>query len=432
MKKYNHFDKWRGVNVLSATFLLTLFLGVVSCKKEESAVGKESFPVDLLLGSGGIDTFSLKTYTFVDDTVFSNRQATAALGMMNDPVMGAIKIGLYAQYELAYLNPNIPAGAVLEVDSFVLALDFNSSYGLMSKQRLEVFEVDQNMYYDTVYRNNRSLNVKNENWVTAPLTSFDNITSVVVGQDTLPPQLRARLNNAKALEVLQHVQNNPSVFSSNSTFKEYLKGLYITASAVDAGGIGMIGSFNIVDKDSKMTIYYKKDGVLQEMSMIISGSSAYYNHYEFDINGTDLQQELFNPSLGLVSFYAKAGRYRGAVEMNSIKDIPKNSIVHSAFLYLPVVDDPLSPFRPASIVTGIYKTQKFAINGSSTGYESYIKGYLMDVKSFVQAVVTGATTENTILISPNGFTNTGNRLIFNGPNTQNKFRPRLVITYTEF
>lgn len=432
MKKYKSNFKWRGVNVLSATFLLATLFTSVACKKKDTAIGKEVLPIDVLLNSGGVDTFQLKTYTIQDDSVRSKDLAAVPIGMMVDPDMGTIQSGVYSQFELAYLNPTIPSGGTIQIDSFVLSLKFNTSYGHSGKQRLEIYEMDEKLYKDSVYFNNRTMAVKNQNWVTDNYTTFNNLSKVVVGADTLLPQIRVRLDNAKALEIMQHAQSNPADFQTNVAFREYFKGLYITSTAIESG-VGMIGSFQWVDKDSKITIYYKIDGAADKMDLVASSTSTSFVKMSHGIAGSNLEALLNDPSRGQERFFMKAGRYRAAIEMNSIKDIPKNAIVHSAYLYLPIEVNALSAFKaPEKIALMLDRYPYSLIDRSSTGYQDYIKGYLVDIKAFVQKVVTGSEEGTRLLVSPEGFVNTGTRAIFNGLNTTNKFRPKLMITYTEF
>ena len=59
--------KRKGV-ILSATFLLSIFL-IFSCKKKESSLGLNSIDQNELLSSSGVDTFSLTTYSFIEDSI---------------------------------------------------------------------------------------------------------------------------------------------------------------------------------------------------------------------------------------------------------------------------------------------------------------------------------------------------------------------------
>lgn len=433
MNKRNFKIKGRRVVVLSATFLLvSLVLLFTACKKEDTKLGKSTYPIDLLLQSGGVDTFTLKTYTVANDSVYSTRPSSVAIGMMNDPVMGKIQAGLYTQLDLAYLNPYIAATDLITVDSFVLSMKFNGSYGAISKQKIEIYEVNQTMYYDTNYLITRDLNVKPDNWVTDPWVEFDNVSFKRVGQDSLSPQIRVNLQISKANEILEKIQDNPNGFTSNSSFREYLKGIYIRATEVQGGGVGMIGNFVPVSKESKLTIYYTRNGESHLLELVISSGTTYFSRYHHDTAGSDLQALLNNPSMGQTRFFAQAGRHLAAINMSTIKNLPKNAVIHTAYLYLPVEASPMSPFTPAASVSAIGGISKKPLANSSTGYESYMKGYMMDLKGYAQGVLTGVVEEETLLISPNGFVNSGNRVIFNGPNTANKFKPRLVINYTEF
>ncbi len=423
----------RGVNELSATFLLAAFVLLFSaCKKKETLIGKNLYPIDALLQSGGIDTFKLVTYTVEHDSLNGTRSSSIAIGMMNDPKMGKLSAGLYSQYELAYLNPNIGAGVNIEVDSFVLSMKFNGANGVVSKQKVEIFEINEKMYYDTNYISTRDLVVKPHNWVTDNWVKFDNLSMQKVGADSLQPQIRVHLDVNKGMDILTHIKNTPGVFATNDAFKEYLKGLHINVTAVENDGVGMIGNFVPVSKESKMTIYFKKDGVSDVLDMLISSATTFYTRYHHVVNGTEMAALLADPSKGKQQFFAQAGKYRAAVNMSTIKNLPKKAVVHNAYLYLPVESNPLSSFKPSKTIYAISNGTKQFVANSSSGYDNYLKGYMMDLKAYVQGILTGAVTEETLLISPDGFMNSGNRLVFNGPETGNKFRPRLIITYTEF
>jgi hypothetical protein len=65
-------------------------------------------------------------------------------------------------------------------------------------------------------------------------------------------------------------------------------------------------------------------------------------------------------------------------------------------------------------------------------YDNFKKQYTMDVKNYLQAYVSGQISTKELILSPRFFVNSAERIVFNGPNTINKKKPQLIITYTEF
>ena len=66
------------------------------------------------------------------------------------------------------------------------------------------------------------------------------------------------------------------------------------------------------------------------------------------------------------------------------------------------------------------------------GFEEYEKHFRIEVRDYMQAVLKG-TIENTgLIVSTRFFINSAERIIFNGKNTSNKKKPKLIVTYTNF
>ncbi len=147
---------WRKGYVLSATFLLSLLVITTSCKKDKNLLGGNAIDQNDLLNSGGIDTFSLKTFTIERDSAVTSNPRFVLLGHYNDPEFGPFKSGFYSQVRLSGLNPDFSGSIV--IDSFVLALEYASAYGKVSTQNFHVYELDQIMYKDSTYYNFTTLN----------------------------------------------------------------------------------------------------------------------------------------------------------------------------------------------------------------------------------------------------------------------------------
>jgi hypothetical protein len=97
---FKHSITWREVLRLSATFLLAILL-ITSCKKKDSTLGTNVLDPNSLLNSAQIDTFSLTTFTVVDDSVITDNPAYSVLGSYNDPKFGTMNASFYTQIRLS-------------------------------------------------------------------------------------------------------------------------------------------------------------------------------------------------------------------------------------------------------------------------------------------------------------------------------------------
>lgn len=209
---FNYRTKWRRVFGLSATFLIALFL-TVSCKKKDSSLGADLLDPNHLLNSAQIDTFSLKTYTVEEDSVITDNPVFAVLGSYNDPKFGTFNANFYTQFRLSGLNPNFGDVTTITIDSTILGLEYASTYGDMSSQKLEVFELTESMYLDSTYYSFSTLARSSKNLVQPGFEDFiPKPTAVtVIGEDTVDTQLRIRLKNILAQKLINEATDRKSV-----------------------------------------------------------------------------------------------------------------------------------------------------------------------------------------------------------------------------
>jgi hypothetical protein len=65
-------------------------------------------------------------------------------------------------------------------------------------------------------------------------------------------------------------------------------------------------------------------------------------------------------------------------------------------------------------------------------YSDVKKLFFMDIRDYVQSIVAGDLENNGLVISPRFFINSAERIVFNGLNTTNKVKPKLILTYTTY
>lgn len=414
---------------LSATFL--------SCKKEDTTLGKDGLESDAFLASQAIDTFSLETSMYVEDSLISDNLSTALLGSYNDPITGSFESEIYTQFQLAGLSPDF-SGSAIKIDSFVLGLEYKGYYGNLDPQTFEVYEISDDIYLDSTYYSFQSKATKGGNLVQAGkgLITPDPAKATIIDGTTVDPQLRLHLDTAFARAMIEETTLNPSKFESNENFLAYFKGLNIKVNNVNqVSGKGGIFYFNLNDPLSKLTLYYTQDGVQKEFDLLINDECADFNHITIN-NSTSVQNVIDNSAFGQNEFYVQANKSRAHVVFTTIDKIPKNAIIQYAKLDLPVSFYNYDVFHPSatiSVATKISATDDDLYDlGVTSDYDNFNKNFVIDVRDYIQRIVNGDIENRGIYLSPSRMITSAERIVFNGSNSSNKKQPKLKIVYTTY
>ena len=442
MKINKSLKNWRTVSKLSATFLLSIIL-LSSCKKEDSNVGGGLNPNGLNVFT--TDTFTVKTYSEVVDSVTTDETSINLLGAYNDPEFGIVDCGIATQIRLSSENPNF--GTVSTVDSVVLSFTFASIkyYGSVKDMTFEVFEITDDLVRDDQdYYAFSPINTTGSNLILAGSETIlpKPYTKVTVGTDTLVPQLRLNLDPAFG----QSLIDNSSQMSSNTTFTSYFKGLYIkvTDPSMLASEKGSVLYFSLEDALSKMVLYYTNDNsVNKTFTFNINSKCARFNKIDFDRSGTDVQNVLDNIDNGGEKFYMQSSGIRAIVEIPYIKDFYKDRkrIINKAMLYVPVQDFQPDVFDPTTslFIAKVKETLKSDLTLDYPKFNSFVS-YDENKKEFrflltreIQGILNGERENTGFRIYPGSFFGSSiERIIFSGANSSLKHKTRLEITYTEY
>ena len=415
---------------------VSLSLVVFSCKKKESSVGSSVLDPNDLLSSDQVDTFQLTTFTYAEDSLISDNPAYAVLGSYNDPKFGTVNANFYTQVRLAGLNPNFGDPLTISVDSVMLGLEYAGFYGEFSPQTVEVYELNESLSIDSTYYSFTTKSVKATNLVEPGYETFtpnpDAVT--VIGTDTVDTQLRIKLRKSLGEQIINDAVNTPSSFSSVDNFLEYFKGLHVRVNnPVQSSGKGGVFYFNINDPLSKVTIYYTQNGTQKTFDLLINTECADFNHVDVNNFGKPVQNVINDTVSGQQEFYAQAFKSRAVVKIPGMKSIPSNAIIHKAQLILPTQYQTGAKYLPPDELSVAVN-----IDGVLSGigvlgfYDFAFKQYTVDIRNYLQALVSKQVTTDELILSPRMFITSADRVIFNGPNTVNKKKPKLIVTYTTY
>jgi hypothetical protein len=438
MFRYSSYS-WRKGFILSATFLLVA--GMISCKKKDLTLGENTIDPNSLLNSGGIDTFSLRTFTIEEDSVITDNPAFGILGSYNDPVFGEVNSEIYTQFRLSGVNPNFGDISTIIMDSVVLGLEYIGFYGKKSTQTVEVYEINDpdGLSLDSTYYSFSTLSTTGVNLVPSANENLymDPFNTTVIGDDTVSSQLRIYIDTNLAKGLIQEADLNPATYASNEAFTSFFKGLHIkTNNGFQSSGEGGLFYFNLNDPDSKLTMYYTQDGVSKTFDLLINTQCADFNHVDIDNSMTEVENVINDTISGQSQFFAQSFGSRAVVQIPGISNLPKNAIVHKATLELPIQYQSGSTYGPGSDISVATRLKKGDSNFFSIGilgsYDATKKAFVIDLRTWVQAVLTDQVENTELILSPVLFITSGDRIIFNGPNTSNKAKPKFSLIYTEF
>jgi hypothetical protein len=320
----------------------------------------------------------------------------------------------------------------------MLGLEYDGYYGDFSPITLEVSELTESMSEDSTYYAFSTLGVSSTNLIEP---GYETVTPnpggvTVIGTDTVDTQLRIRLKNSLATYLINEASTG-TAFASNETFLEFFKGIRVrVTNGPQPSGKGGIYYFNINDPLSKLTIYYTQDATPKRYDLLINQYCVDFNHVDIDNTGKPVQTVINDTVSGMKEFYAQAFKSRAVVQIPGLSNLPKKALIHKAELYLPVQYQTGTMYDPGFEISVATRPDSdpdaLASLGITGTFIDYKKYYKVDLRAYVQSIATGLIDNKELIFSPRYFITSADRIIFNGPNTTNKKKPQLIVTYTEY
>ena len=285
LKKISFTIRWR------KSFLLlsccSLFLLLFNACKDENELGLDLLPSDDYLLTILTDTNTVISITEMEDSLASDELSLQLLGSYTDPDFGLANASVYTH---ANLQGTPSFGVSPVTDSIVLILAYAGYYGDTSaSQQVTVYSMTEDMRIDSTYFSSR-----NFAYDPNPLGSLNYLprpaTRVPVGNDTLIPQIRIRLNNSLGDSILS--LNGQATLSSNASWLSWFKGLYLKSDDVPVeGAISYFSFFS-----SKMTLYYH-DTSNVALTYDFSLAGARVNNFYHNFNGSPVGAQLQDPTV---------------------------------------------------------------------------------------------------------------------------------------
>ncbi|MGA3014735.1 MAG: DUF4270 domain-containing protein [Bacteroidales bacterium] len=432
--------------------LVVLILIVNSCKKDPYQVGINLLPPSDTLNIKVTDTAFIVAYTVIQDSVRTDETTLSIIGSLMDPIFGSTTAGFYMQYNLSAEAPDF--GINPRLDSCVLSIPYGHIYGdSTSRQRLKVYEINQDFYYDTSYYSNHSLKTYGPELADYSFIPrrYDSLT---IGGILTAPHIRVNLGKYTNYFGNKVLNAPASAVSTNANFLLFMKGLYIESQRSVYGGALL--SFDPTLAASEILIYYH-NAANDSLLFILPGSStsARFNHFDHNnyVNASpQLRQQVLqkDTNLGRANLYVQGlGGLRVKIRLPFLKSFGKSGkiAINSAILTLKNAQTDTSLAPPVTLnllaidsVGNLSFLPDESEGGAYAGgtYHTDTRTYFFRITRFMQQVLDGKIKNEAMYImanDPTAATLITNRVMFTGTKPQlpviSSDRINLQVIYTK-
>jgi hypothetical protein len=233
--------------------IILITVGILSsCSAWENELGKDLLPPDDHVFLFHDTIFEIHTYPIsglrqvTSENPFQPQSSTLfLLGNLADTIVGTSKASLFTQYNA---TSTFKPGPNTEIDSVLLYLYINGYEGDMSEEiTIRVHEATQRIYMDSVYFSDYDAEGRYN-------------PDFLVEKSFMPEEndtVEFLIQDQAFIQKFLDVQTDTSLFWSDSIFKDYFNGFYLTAtSGSERGAMAKVGLSNIV---SRLTFKYAND-----------------------------------------------------------------------------------------------------------------------------------------------------------------------------
>ncbi len=443
MKKNKLYLRVRKVVVLSAIFFL---MGLYACKKDGKLV-PDFDDGGLIINS--VDTFTLRTSLALNDSLRTDFSIYNPLGLYHDPIFGPVSSSIFTQVLLTGVNVDLKSTSST-MDSIVLTLDYLELYGdTATPMTINVYELNNDLsssseYYSKTYTPNKGVLLGSKTFV----PNLTDSVSLVFNSSKQKAHLRIKLSNTFGQSIMDADADGSNYqMNDNTTFTNFMKGLYIT-TADSAGnttlnsGEGSIGIMDMNSSLSTLTMYYNDTS---KYDFTINSSAVKYSRFQHNYTGTDIEAHLNSlPTKDTtVSYISALAGVKTKVEFPFIQDLIKDGsvLINKAELIVTVengtegnFDEPLESISLAGIDANgdSYFLPDFFEGQDYFGgtYDEASKTYTFNIARHISDLIYGNSENHGIYILANGATTTANRSVI-GSEHSTTAKLKFKITYSK-
>ena len=428
----------------------TLALAFASCKKSPETIGNNLISDNNYIGIYYTDTTEIVCHSYLDSIATSNA-ASALLGAMKDPVFGATEAGFYTQFRPSVAGQSFGNNPVM--DSLVLQLCISGYYGdTMTMQTVHAYALTDSLTVDTTYYSYSSVTTENIDLANSNhFNPHPNTKVHIIGTDTVTqPIIRVPLSQ----ELGNYLMTlDTTAYSRPDLFKQHFKGLYLTCEPVSMNGA--ISYINLTNNTYTLLQLYYHNAATPEKPMrynfYVTSSDAYFNYFDHDYTqgSSEFVGQLIDgqEALGQSAIYIQTmGGVRARIKFPNLNHWTDSLegchlVVNEAKLILPA---------SAMLTDSIFKApSNFILLGFKADNTTYLlpdyyegSGYFggtysaskqavtFRITEYLQSVIMEKKENIGLCLGINGAAYNANRLVINGPESNEMEKMRLEVTYS--
>ena len=379
------------INSIIIIFLSILICLIPGCSNEDDIIGKDiidSELYDVNSISFPNDNYNILSYSIKEDSI-SARGNYSLLGLLNDPYFGKSRASFYMQVLLPSNNIDINS---LEGTNFTLelSLPYHDSYGdSLYNIDAAVYELDEAIgLTDTITEvfSSQSFNIKPNPLSTKTFNVNEISDSIIWNEETVSSRLIIDLSESSLVNSIINAD-----LTSNETFVESFKGLYIQSS--DSNESGCITYFNTSSPNCFLRLSYTDTNLEnQVIDFPVGGSSNRLNYFEHDYSNSPVNEfiETGNP-LDSIIYLQSMGGVCAEINLDFLENFSDSGyVVSNAVLNIPLYQDITNDlfYPPGYLVLTEYNNEDIAIEGVVGGiYNSSDEKYTFVMTDHIQKII---------------------------------------------
>ncbi|OUV55770.1 MAG: hypothetical protein CBC73_02925 [Flavobacteriales bacterium TMED113] len=381
------------------TFISIFFTLIIGCSNEDDIIGKDLIDSDLYdVNSISFpnENYNILSFSIKEDSI-SARGNYNLLGVTNDPYFGKSEASFYMQILLP--SNNIEINPLEGTNySLELSLPYHDSYGdTLHNIEASVYEINENIgSSDTISEvfSTQDFDFNPNQIANKTFNSNEISDSIQWGNETVSPRLIIDLSEGNLINNLINAD-----MSSNETFVETFKGLYINSNNTE--NTGCITYFNTSSPNCFLRLSYTD--INQELQVIdfpVGSSSNRLNNFKHDYSNSFVNDFLETGSpLDSIIYLQSMGGICAEINLNFLENFSDSGyVVSNAILNLPVYQDNTNNlfYPPGYLVLTDFNNEDVAIEGVVGGiYNSSDDKYTFVLTDHIQKII--SQNHNSIL-----------------------------------